>query len=163
MSCFFEPLSMWHTHGHQTRSQLDNWGALIHIFVFTDCKNNRFQRKWIMQNTNIWIRAPPIIELATRLMVIMSWGFYFHVMISFSAWNIFCCNIAYMYLLTLGNIGSDCHSYQKVFTAFWRSFSTFVLKVWVKPPMPLHLDCIIPLSLLLQHNRKLSVVAAKIT
>ena len=35
-------------------------GAHIHIFVFTDCKNNRFQKKLMMQNTNIrWIWAPP--------------------------------------------------------------------------------------------------------
>jgi hypothetical protein len=27
--------------------------ADIHIFVFTDCKNNRFQKKLIGQNTNI--------------------------------------------------------------------------------------------------------------
>jgi hypothetical protein len=29
-------------------------GADIHIFVFTDCKNNWFQNKLIGQNTNIW-------------------------------------------------------------------------------------------------------------
>ena len=28
-------------------------GAHIHIFVFTDCKNNRFKRKLMMHNTNI--------------------------------------------------------------------------------------------------------------
>ncbi len=28
-------------------------GGNIHIFVFTDLKNNRFQKKLIMQNTNI--------------------------------------------------------------------------------------------------------------
>ena len=28
-------------------------GADIHIFVFTDHKNNRFQKKLITQNTNI--------------------------------------------------------------------------------------------------------------
>jgi hypothetical protein len=28
-------------------------GADIHIFVFTDSKNNRFQKKLIGQNTNI--------------------------------------------------------------------------------------------------------------
>jgi hypothetical protein len=32
----------------------DNWGmGHIHIFVFTDLKNNRFQKKLIMQNKNI--------------------------------------------------------------------------------------------------------------
>ena len=36
----------------QGRKKLDSWGH-IHIFVFTDCKNNRFQKKSIMQNTNI--------------------------------------------------------------------------------------------------------------
>ena len=29
------------------------------IFVFTDCKNNRFQKKLMIQNTNIRISAPP--------------------------------------------------------------------------------------------------------
>ena len=36
--------------------KIDNWGgggAHIHIFVFTDCKNNRFQKKLMMHNTNI--------------------------------------------------------------------------------------------------------------
>ena len=28
-------------------------GADIHIFVFTDCKNNRFQKKLMMLNKNI--------------------------------------------------------------------------------------------------------------
>jgi hypothetical protein len=28
-------------------------GGDIHIFVFTDCKNKRFQKKLIGQNTNI--------------------------------------------------------------------------------------------------------------
>ena len=28
-------------------------GADTHIFVFTDCKNNRFQKKLMIQNTNI--------------------------------------------------------------------------------------------------------------
>ena len=39
----------------QCRSKFDNWGggAHIHIFVFTDHKNNRFQKKLITQNTNI--------------------------------------------------------------------------------------------------------------
>ena len=37
------------------------------IYVFTNHKNNRFQKKLIGQNTNIWISAPPIIELATAL------------------------------------------------------------------------------------------------
>ena len=38
--------------------KLDNWGGHIHIFVFTDHKNNRFQKKLIVQNTNIWICTP---------------------------------------------------------------------------------------------------------
>ena len=38
----------------QRRRNIDNWGgADIHIFVFTDGKNNRFQKKLIGQNTNI--------------------------------------------------------------------------------------------------------------
>ena len=28
-------------------------GAHIYIFVFTDCKSNRFQKKLVVQNTNI--------------------------------------------------------------------------------------------------------------
>ena len=46
----------------QWRQKMDNWGgggAHIHIFVFTDCKNNLFQKKLMMQNTNISILAPP--------------------------------------------------------------------------------------------------------
>ena len=42
-------------------------GAHIHIFVFTDCKNNRFQKKLMMHNTNIWICAPPLIDLPRPL------------------------------------------------------------------------------------------------
>ena len=34
-------------------------GAHIHTFVFTDHKNNWYQNKFITQNTNIWIWAPP--------------------------------------------------------------------------------------------------------
>ena len=39
----------------QWRRQRDNWGggANIHIFVFTDHKNNGFQKKLMMQNTKI--------------------------------------------------------------------------------------------------------------
>ena len=39
----------------QGRSKLDNWGGgtHIHIYVFTHHKNNRFQKKLIVQNTNI--------------------------------------------------------------------------------------------------------------
>ena len=59
----------------QGRSKLDNWGgggADIHIYVFMHHKNNRFQKRLIVQNTNIWISAPPsppppIIDLATAL------------------------------------------------------------------------------------------------
>jgi hypothetical protein len=47
---------------NQRRRNIDNWGvgADIHIFVFTDCKNNRFQKKLIGQNTNIRISAPQL-------------------------------------------------------------------------------------------------------
>ena len=39
----------------QWRRQRDNWGggANIYIFVFTDHKNNEFQKKLIIQNTKI--------------------------------------------------------------------------------------------------------------
>ena len=39
-------------------------GANIHVFVFTDRKNNRFQKKLVRQNADIWIFATPIIVLA---------------------------------------------------------------------------------------------------
>jgi hypothetical protein len=42
-------------------------GGDIHIFVFTDLKNNRFQKKLIMQNTNIWIWSPPLIDISTPM------------------------------------------------------------------------------------------------
>ena len=35
------------------RSKIGGGGAHIHIFVFTDCKNKRFQKKLMMHNTNI--------------------------------------------------------------------------------------------------------------
>ena len=41
---------------NQGRSKLVNWGgggADIHIYVFMHHKNNRFQKKLIVQNTNI--------------------------------------------------------------------------------------------------------------
>ena len=39
----------------QEPQKIDNWGggAHIHIFVFTNCKNNRFQKKLMMHSTNI--------------------------------------------------------------------------------------------------------------
>ena len=37
-------------------THFDNWeGAHIHMFVFTDHKNNRFQKKLIVKNTDIWL------------------------------------------------------------------------------------------------------------
>ena len=52
--------------------------AHIHILVFTDCKNNRFQWKLMMPNTNIWICAPPpLIDLPRPLppLLIISEGY----------------------------------------------------------------------------------------
>ena len=47
----------------QARSQLDNWvGGGIHIFVFTDHKNNRF-KKIICDEHEYMNMSPPIIEL----------------------------------------------------------------------------------------------------
>ena len=42
-------------YNRQGRSKIDNWGggADIHIFVFTNHKNNWFQKKSIVQNPNI--------------------------------------------------------------------------------------------------------------
>ena len=42
-------------------SKLENWGggADFHILVFIDHENNRFQKKFIVQNMNIWISALP--------------------------------------------------------------------------------------------------------
>ena len=34
-----------------TRTMIE--GANIHVFVFTDCKNNRFQKKLVRQNADI--------------------------------------------------------------------------------------------------------------
>ena len=60
----------------QGRLQNDNWrGGDIHIFVFTNCKNNRFQKKLMMQNANIWISAPSIIDLPLPLLVARLYGF----------------------------------------------------------------------------------------
>ena len=54
-------------YANQARSQLDNWGVHIHIFVF--CIIHFFWNRLFLQfvNTNIWIWAPPIIELATHM------------------------------------------------------------------------------------------------
>ena len=35
-------------------------GAHIHIFVFEECKDNRFQTKLMVQNMNVLICAPPL-------------------------------------------------------------------------------------------------------
>ena len=55
------PPSWFYLTSGQGRSKLNNWGGRddIHIFVFTDHKNNRFQKKSNEQNTHIWISAPP--------------------------------------------------------------------------------------------------------
>ena len=42
-------------------------GVYIRIFVFTDHKNKRFQKKFVVQNTNLRIWTPLIIEFATPL------------------------------------------------------------------------------------------------
>ena len=49
----------YHTCVHSGAASTIIGEANIHIFVFTDHKNNRFQKKLIMQNTKIWIFAPP--------------------------------------------------------------------------------------------------------
>ena len=41
----------------------------VHIFMFTYCQNNHFQKKSVGQNTNIWIYTPAIIGLATALVL----------------------------------------------------------------------------------------------
>ena len=46
------------------RRKVDNWVGHIHIFVCTDCKNNRFQKKLIVQNTSIRICHPPPPQLS---------------------------------------------------------------------------------------------------
>ena len=52
----------------QWRRKIDNWGgANIHIFVFTDLKNNRFQKKLIMQNTIYEYCPPPPPQLSIFL------------------------------------------------------------------------------------------------
>ena len=47
----------------QWRSKPNNWGAYVHIFVFTDHQNNRFERSINFQKTNI----TPIIKFAMQL------------------------------------------------------------------------------------------------
>ena len=42
-------------------------GTDIHIFVFTNHKNNWFQKKLIVQSLNIWISAPPPPQLSSWL------------------------------------------------------------------------------------------------
>ena len=44
-------------------------GGHIHIFMYTYRKNNRFQKKSVRQNTNIWICPPPpqLSRLVTAL------------------------------------------------------------------------------------------------
>ena len=49
-------------------------GADIHIFVFTDCKNNRFQKKLMMPNKNIYQPPPPIIDLPQPLRNCGQWS-----------------------------------------------------------------------------------------
>ena len=44
-------------------------GANIQIFVFTDLENNGILKKLITQNMNIWILAPPIINLPPPLVL----------------------------------------------------------------------------------------------
>ena len=55
-TCLYNPVSKFDMFlpYQQGRSQLDDWeGADIHTYVFTHHKNNRFQKKLIVQNTNI--------------------------------------------------------------------------------------------------------------
>ena len=55
----------------QRRSQLDKGGVHIHIFVSTNYKNNQFEKKLIVLNTNIWIWKPRLyndLYIATPLM-----------------------------------------------------------------------------------------------
>ena len=48
---FLPSISGIHPDNTLTAEDIDNWGggAHIHIFVFTDCKNNQFQKKLIAQ------------------------------------------------------------------------------------------------------------------
>ena len=41
-------------------SSIIGGGTDIHIFVFTNHKNNRFQKKLTVQNLNIWISTPQL-------------------------------------------------------------------------------------------------------
>ena len=68
-NCF--PLRTWQSYDQLCESRRVAssiiGGTLIHIFVF--CIIHFLWNRLFLQsaNTNIWIRAPPIIELATRL------------------------------------------------------------------------------------------------
>ena len=46
-------------------ASIDKWGGYIHIFMFTDRKNNQFEKNWIMYNINIWI-CPPHLSIWGR-------------------------------------------------------------------------------------------------
>ena len=39
------------------------WDFYVGIFVFKDCKNDRFQKKLMMHNTNIWICPLPKLSI----------------------------------------------------------------------------------------------------
>ena len=54
---------------HFSSRRLIHWQRKIDKWVFTDCKNTRFEKKSILQNTNIWIWAPlPIIDCQLPLL-----------------------------------------------------------------------------------------------
>ena len=56
VACYLKNRATLYTAMHylvnQGRRKIDNWGG-GHIFMFTDCKNDRFQKKLMMHNMNI--------------------------------------------------------------------------------------------------------------
>ena len=66
---FLPSISGIHPDNTLTAEDIDNWGgggAHINIFVFTDCKNNQFQKKLIVQNTNICEYSPSQLLIFRR-------------------------------------------------------------------------------------------------
>ena len=58
-------------------SKLDNWGADIHIFVFTHHKNKRFEKtEIIVHNMNIKISVPYLSSLLRSCVSIIYFGIY---------------------------------------------------------------------------------------
>ena len=97
--------------------------ADIHISMFTDRKNNRFQTKWIMQKRNKWIfnTAPSPIITARRLMLLTRITayralsrLYIHIFYAWCTQRVNAIYISHIYNLCFGYFFklSSCHTKQ---------------------------------------------------